>query len=127
MNNCEVKSQKIHNQNKLLALLGFARKAGKLVSGDETCEINLKRKKVRLILLASDASEKTRERWQRLSVSHKVPCHEILSKEELSMAIGQGNRSVVAVTDAGFAGQMILRIQESAVCEGEEPGGGNID
>lgn len=109
--------------NKLLSLLGFAQKAGKLATGDETCEIYLRRKKVKLILLASDAAENTLEKWQRAGAVHKVPVYVIGDRESLSEAIGKVNRTVLAVLDSGFAKQMEKLMRESGIEKGEEPGG----
>lgn len=109
--------------NKLLSLLGFAQKAGKLATGDETCELYLKRKKVKLILLASDAAENTLEKWKRAGQSNKVPVVVIADREVLSSAIGKVNRTVVAVLDSGFAKQLEKLMRESGIEKGEEPGG----
>lgn len=109
--------------NKLLSLLGFAQKAGKLATGDETCELYLRRKKVKLILLASDAAENTLEKWQRAGKSNNVPVFVIADREELSQAIGKVNRTVVAVLDSGFAKQLVKLTGETGTDKGEEPGG----
>ena len=42
------------DRKKTLSYLGFARKAGKLVTGMATCEIQLKKGQVHLLLLAED-------------------------------------------------------------------------
>lgn len=109
--------------NKLLSLLGFAQKAGKLATGDETCELYLKRKKVKLIILASDAAENTLEKWQRAGLNHHVPILVIADRDTLSQAIGKVNRTVVAVLDSGFAKQLEKLMRESGTDKGEEPGG----
>ncbi len=109
--------------NKLLSLLGFAQKAGKLATGDETCELYLKRKKVKLILLATDAAENTLEKWKWAGKGNNVPVYAIADRETLSHAIGKANRTVVAVLDSGFARQMEKLMRESGTDKGEEPGG----
>lgn len=109
--------------NKLLSLLGFAQKAGKLASGDETCELWLKRRKVKLVLVASDAAENTLEKWQHAGRSHKVPVVVISDRDTLSHAIGKTNRTVLAVLDHGFARQLMKIVQASATDKGDEPGG----
>jgi len=109
--------------NKLLSLLGFAQKAGKLATGDETCELYLKRKKVKLILIASDAAENTLEKWRRAGQNHNVPVVVIADREVLSNAIGKVNRTVIAVLDSGFAKQLEKLMRESGIEKGENPGG----
>lgn len=109
--------------NKLMSLLGFAQKAGKLATGDETCELYLKRKKVKLILIASDAAENTLDKWRRAGRSNKIPTAVIADREVLSNAIGKVNRTVIAVLDSGFAKQLIKLLGESGIEMGENPGG----
>ena len=47
-------------QDKAYSFLGLAAKAGKLISGDETCERALKAGKVHLVIVSEDASGNTR-------------------------------------------------------------------
>ncbi|MGI6037693.1 MAG: L7Ae/L30e/S12e/Gadd45 family ribosomal protein [Limnochordia bacterium] len=89
---------------KSLGMLGFAQSAGGLVSGDQAVQRALARGQVHLLLLAADASSKTRKNFVLLANRNQVPC--ILTdidKEELGRAIGKPMRSVVAVTDERFA------------------------
>ncbi|MDD4200513.1 MAG: ribosomal L7Ae/L30e/S12e/Gadd45 family protein, partial [Eubacteriales bacterium] len=44
-------------KNKVLSLMGFAKKSGNLVSGVNTCTFNIVRGKVKLMILAEDISE----------------------------------------------------------------------
>ena len=45
-------------------MLGLAQRAGKLVSGDETCEITIKSNKCCLVIVSLDASEKTKKKFK---------------------------------------------------------------
>ena len=46
--------------DKIYGILGIASKAGKIVSGFDSILENIKKEKVKLIIVAEDASEKTR-------------------------------------------------------------------
>ena len=48
--------------DKIYGILGIASKAGKIVSGFDSIQENIKKKKVKLIIIANDISEKTRKR-----------------------------------------------------------------
>lgn len=109
--------------NKLLSLLGFAQKAGKLATGDETCELYLKRKKVKLILIASDAAENTLDKWRQAGSRYGVPVHVVADRDTLSKAVGKVNRTVLAVLDNGFARELEKHLRASGTEKGEEPGG----
>lgn len=105
--------------NRLTTILGFAQKAGKLSSGDETCELYLKKRRIKLIILASDAAENTKERWLGLGKAYSVPVLILLDRETLSHAVGKANRTVFGVMDAGFAGQVKKLISEPGTEQGE--------
>ena len=48
-----------NNKEKVLSFLGLATRAGKIVSGDDSTLLDLKKGKVNLILIAEDASNNT--------------------------------------------------------------------
>ena len=49
--------------NRIYTFLGLAAKAGRLISGDETCE-GREEGKVRLVIVAEDASDNTRKKFE---------------------------------------------------------------
>lgn len=106
------------NRTKTLSYLGFARKAGKLVSGMGTCEIQLKKRQLHLLLLAEDMAEGSMEKALALARRYEVPYAVIGTGEELSRITGTSGRYVFGVTDAHFAGVIASSIEkenESAV------------
>ena len=94
------------NEEKLLNLLGLAQRAGRLASGGEAAEGCIRSGKAALVLLASDASEGTRKRYEDMARFRKVELCTVLTKEKLGASIGKAERSAVAVADAGFAKAM---------------------
>ncbi len=93
--------------NAFLTLLGFAQKAGKLVAGEDTVHIALKKKKVKLLIVAGDASDNTKDRANQWKASFGVELLDVLDKDTLSQAIGKSNRALIGVIDQGFATQML--------------------
>lgn len=93
--------------DKLFSALGFAKKAGKVKSGEFAAEQTLKSGKARIVLVDALASEKTRDRWSQMCENAGVP---LVFAEEVGRAIGREAHMVACVTDIGFA-QMILRSQ----------------
>ncbi len=86
---------------KLLGLLGLARRAGKLAVGFSAVEKIVRRGEAPFIILAQDtgASQKNKiERWEPLSGM----LSDVLTAEELAQAMGREKLSVVGVSDAGF-------------------------
>ncbi len=93
--------------NKFLSLLGFAHKSRNLVTGEDTCTMNMKKDAVVLLILAGDASENTKSRFLHLCESKRVSIKIIEDRDTLSSAIGQVNRTVFGVTDKKFARAML--------------------
>jgi len=93
--------------NKFLALLGFAHKSRNLVTGEDTCTLNIKKGAVKLIFIAGDASENTKERFTHLCQSRDIPFRVVEDRETLSAAIGKVNRTVFGVTDHKFAKELL--------------------
>lgn len=99
---------------KFLTMLGFAMKSGKIITGDDTCEMFMKKRKIKLLIVAADASENTKDKFRFLTKQAEVQIIEISTKEELSQAIGKNNRAVIGITDRKFA-NAILKLVEPTV------------
>ncbi len=97
---------------RIYSFLGLATKAGKLISGEETCERMLKSGKICLVIVAEDASDNTKRKFKNMCDYRKVDIEYFGSKEMLGRFTGKKIRSVIAITDRGFAGhlkEMIFR------------------
>lgn len=84
---------------RFLSNLGLARRANALLTG-ETLLKNLKQ--VKLLVLASDASEKTKERIYKKAHFYGLEVIESYTSSELSTAINATNRMVIGVTSQDF-------------------------
>lgn len=105
--------------NRIYSFLGLAAKAGRLLSGDDTCDRALKSGKVHLLIVAEDASELTRKTFDDACRFRQVDIRFFGQKQELGRSIGKEVRAVIAVRDAGFAG----RLKEMIDSIGLEHGG----
>ncbi len=89
--------------SKALALLGFARKAGRLAVGTAATEEALSRRKAYLAITASDISEKSSKEIRFLSEKNNIPFIKAqLDTYEITNAIGT-RAGILAVLDEGFA------------------------
>ena len=93
-------------QNKILSLLGLATKAGKVVSGEFSTENGIKDGKVKLAIVAEDASDNTKKLFTDKGAFYKVPVFVYGTKDDLGHAIGKEMRASAGVTDAGFAAKL---------------------
>lgn len=87
----------------MYSLLGLCQKAGKLVSGEFSCENAVKKMQAKLVLVAEDASSNTKKLFHDKCTYRKICMVEFGSKEELGKAIGKDLRASIAILDAGFA------------------------
>ncbi len=103
--------------DRLLGLLGMARRAGRLIAGFDATLDAVKAHRAQLVLLASDLSPKT-EKELRFQAETAVPILTLaLTKEEIGHAAGFGKPvGVVTTEDKGFAAALI----KAADCRNKE-------
>ena len=94
------------NSKKLLSLLGLAKRARKVVSGEFSTEKSIKSGKSCLVIISEEASDNTKKMFTNMCTHYKVPICLFGTKEELGHAMGQQLRASLSVEDAGFAKSM---------------------
>ncbi|MBT9141178.1 MAG: putative ribosomal protein YlxQ [Dehalococcoidia bacterium] len=92
--------------NKSLALLGLAKRAGKLSFHEEDNLRAIRTGRARLLILAEDAGESTAKKYLDKSTYYQVPVARGVSRENLGAALGSPPRTAVVVLDEGFAKKM---------------------
>jgi ribosomal protein L7Ae-like RNA K-turn-binding protein len=90
---------------KVLSLLGFAQASGHLVSGYNGCLAALRRGRVRLVIVAEDASSGTKATFEK--AAKRVPVVQISTKEQLGAAIGKPARAVLCIMETKMAKAII--------------------
>ncbi len=91
-------------EKKLLSLLGFAARARKLVVGTDLCRDEVRRGKLPLVIIASDASENTFKRMADACKYYETDfCKVPIDSALLSKQIGKlSSVAVIGVTDMNF-------------------------
>lgn len=97
---------------KALMMLSLATKAGKTKSGEFLTEKAVKEHKAYLVIVAADASDNTRKKFQNMCDYHKVPIYFYSDKDTLGHAMGKEFRACTAVIDAGFAKGICKNLDE---------------
>lgn len=90
-------------ENKVYGLLGLSMRAGKLVFGTESCIDMINKKKIKIIILAEDSSNRTIENFKRICSVNNIPVYIFGNKEFLSKSIGKSNKTVIGVKDKNLA------------------------
>ena len=83
----------INQRQQILNLLGLARRAGQLVTGEGMVLTALQKDQVRIVLLASDAGQATIKKVTDKCQTHQVRVVNDFTRLEISQAIGQRARS----------------------------------
>ncbi len=94
--------------NKLIGLLGIARRAGHTVVGFDAVRTAILSGKAQLVLLAADCSPKTQKELQFAAAEHPCPIVSVpADKATVAAALGlQKPVAAVATDDRGFAAAM---------------------
>lgn len=92
----------MNNRQKALNLLGLAQRAGLLVTGEEMVLEAVKSKKAKIIIVASDSSQRSIKQFKNKCETYNVNLNLDYSSEEISHAIGKERKSC-AIINHGFA------------------------
>ncbi|MDO5156964.1 MAG: ribosomal L7Ae/L30e/S12e/Gadd45 family protein [Eubacteriales bacterium] len=96
--------------NKVLSMIGLATKAGKTVTGEFSTEKAVKEGKACLVVVATDASENTKKKFNNMCSYYQVTMKEFSNKDSLGNACGKEFRASLAINDLGFANAIIKLI-----------------
>jgi len=91
-------------------LLGLANRARKIISGEELVLNDLKKNRVKLVIIANDASERTKKKMRDQCAHYQVRIVGAGDRFALGHAIGKEQRVVLGVTDEGFARKLLINL-----------------
>lgn len=106
------------NNKKILGLIGLSARARKVCFGADSVEEKIKKKKVFLIIVAVDASERTKEKFKKISKQCEIPIIIEEEIENLSKAIGKSNKAILGIEEQNIAKE-ILKINNGGEIIGE--------
>ena len=96
------------------AYLALGRKAGLLLTGEDSCRDAAHSGRARLVLLAADASPNACKRAADALTGHQAPLRTLpWEKRELSALLGRRGCSMVCFTDLGLAVQFAAAMAET--------------
>lgn len=102
--------------DKILSMSGMARRMRKVSSGGFITEKSIKSGTARLVIIACDASEKTKKSIKDLCVFRNVPWIEYSDMFALGKCIGTEARAVISINDEGIA-DAVLRLYKNRFSE----------
>lgn len=96
--------------NKIYGLIGLARRAGKISFGTESSIDTIERRKAKLVIVAQDASDRTKKNFKILCERENVKIRIYGTIDELSKSIGQNNKAVIVIKDENFSNEIVKKI-----------------
>jgi ribosomal protein L7Ae-like RNA K-turn-binding protein len=84
-------------------MLGLAKRAGKIISGESGCKDSIRFGSSYLIIIAEDTGVNTKKSITDSCKFYDVPYYEIGNIVDNGRAIGNSFNAVLSVTDEGFA------------------------
>lgn len=95
--------------DKVLMMIGLAKRAGRVVTGAEQCEKEIRKGNAKLIVIADDISDNGKKAMTDCCRYYHVPYIQCGTKQELGKFTGAEERAAVAVCDSGFANAVLDR------------------
>ena len=96
----------LEKSGKIFQIIGLASRARRLVSGSEMCEREIKQGRVCLCIVAKDASDNTKKKFSDMCGYRNIEIMFIGDRRTLGKFTGKSERTVVAITDRGFADKL---------------------
>lgn len=84
---------------KILGLIGLSAKARKISYGADSVEIQIKKKKVYLVIVAQDSSNRTKSKFTKLCEKFSIPIIITGNIDEISKAIGKENKAIIGIEE----------------------------
>ena len=86
--------------------MGLAARARKVCFGADSVELQVKKKKVYLMIVAKDASDRTKDKFRYISYEYDIPIIIEGEIEILSKAIGKSNKAIIGIEDSHLASEI---------------------
>lgn len=97
--------------NKALGMLGLAKRAGKIASGEFLCDKAIKSGQSHLIIIATDISDKSKKAICDACRYYGVEYIQFALSEELGKFSGGGRKCVISVNDESFKNAILSKIE----------------
>jgi ribosomal protein L7Ae-like RNA K-turn-binding protein len=101
-------------KDKFLQFLGIVKKSGNLVEGYNKCEEIITTKKLFLIIISTNCSSNTKEKFIRHCTNCSLPYIEAYASSELGNAVGRDEINILGVTNKNMSDNLILLLKEQS-------------
>ena len=92
--------------NKILGLIGLAARARKVCFGADSVEERINKNKVKVLIVAEDASQRTKDKFNKIAKEKNVPIIIKGDIELLSKTIGKSNKAIIGIEDINLSNEI---------------------
>ena len=86
--------------------MDYLQKHGKISFGADSVENDIKKKTIKLVIVAEDSSNRTKEKFKRICDNYDVPIMQFGNIETLSKAIGKNNKAIIGIKDVNLSNEI---------------------
>lgn len=104
-------------RSKIESYMGFAARARSLSTGYNTCVFMMEKGKIRLLVLAEDLSENSKEKMIRTAKQYEVPYRIYGKMDELSHITGTEGKGIFGLADKNLADAIVNEIDRQSLEE----------
>ena len=83
--------------------MDYLQKHGKISFGADSVENSIKKRLVKLVILAEDSSDRTKDKFKKICEQFHIPMIQIADIETLSKAIGKKNKAIIGIQDINLS------------------------
>ena len=83
--------------------MDYLQKHGKISFGADSVENDIKKKTIKLVIVAEDSSNRTKDKFKRICKEWNIPIIQIADIETLSKVIGKSNKAVIGINDINLS------------------------
>ncbi len=83
--------------------MDYLQKHGKISFGADSVENDIKKKMIKLVIVAEDSSNRTKDKFKRICENYDVPIIQFGNIEALSKAIGKNNKAIIGIKDVNLS------------------------
>jgi ribosomal protein L7Ae-like RNA K-turn-binding protein len=94
-------------KNKFLNFIGICKKSGKIVLGDHMVEKEMNRETLKLVVVATDTSDRIWAKYERFCKEKGIPALRASTKEELGKAVGKKATAVAGFKDQNQSNNLV--------------------
>lgn len=93
--------------DKFIQFLGLVKKSGNILEGYNKCEEGIKFGKIKLLIIAEDCSDNTKEKFTLLCNKNNISVIKGYDRNELGEILGREEISIIGVTNLSMGKKLI--------------------